>query len=205
MARAAGEVENQPRIDRAEAQLAALGTLAGTRNLVEDPPHFARREVARERQAGDLSEPFGAVGLACCRVCFCGERVDDRLHAGILPDDGVGDGLASLRIPDHGRLALVGDANARDSLAAEPGLAERLAQQRLGRLPDLGRIVPDPAGLLEDLPVLALRIRNLARLAIEHDHAGARGALINSDDVVCGVLRCHIASLPAPRGLCGAG
>ena len=54
-----------------------------------------------------------------------------RVGARVLPDDRVVDRLAGLAVPDHGRLALVGDADRRD--VARLGVGARPARRRSPR------------------------------------------------------------------------
>ena len=76
--------------------------------------------------------------------------------APVLPDNGVVDGLAGAPVPDHGRLALVGDADRGDVPGSEARLGQRLARDlELGR-PNLLRVMLDPPGLGEDLAKLLL-------------------------------------------------
>src|SRR5207247_4366049 len=82
------------------------------------------------------------------------QLVADLVGAGVLPDDRVVDGLPVGAVPDHGRLTLVGhpdrgDVRRRDLV--EPGLDDLLRA-----LPDLVRVVLDPARLRVDLLVLLL-------------------------------------------------
>ena len=66
--------------------------------------------------------------------------------AAVLPDDGVVDRLAGRAVPDHGGLALVGDADAGDIARPRrrPWPAPRARSRP--RRPDLLRVVLDPAG-----------------------------------------------------------
>ena len=83
-----------------------------------------------------------------------GDGVGD---AGVLPDDGVADGLAGVAVPDHGGFALVGDADGGEIAGAEVLGLHRFADDLLRAAPDLGGIVLDPAGPGINLRVLPLR------------------------------------------------
>src|SRR5690606_23916200 len=172
---AAREVPEHPRVGRAEGELATLGALAGALDVVEDPGDLGGGEVGRERQPGLLGEaPDAALG---------GERVHGILRAGVLPDDRVVDGLARRAIPhDHG-LALVGDADRGHLVTRDAGIREGHADHVPGGLPDLGGVVLDPAGPREMLPMLALARTDDAAAVVEDDRAGARGSLVDRDDV----------------------
>ena len=69
------------------------------------------------------------------------------------------------------------------SRAREAGLRQRLARGRELALPDLARVVLDPAGLRVDLAELALRHRDDAAVAVEDDAARAGGALVEGEEV----------------------
>ena len=99
----ARQVPGQPAVDRARRQLAGLGARARARQLVEQPRELGAREVRRERQARLRAE---AVDRA--------ERRDPLGAARVLPHDRVGERAPALALPQHDRLALVGDADRRD-------------------------------------------------------------------------------------------
>ena len=54
-------------------------------------------------------------------------------------------GVARRAVPRHDRLALVGDADRRHGRGAD--LLDDVVQRRPHRVPDLGRVVLDPARL----------------------------------------------------------
>src|SRR3712207_9588282 len=74
-----------------------------------------------------------------------GQAIDDRLGAGVLPDDRVVDGLARVPVPHHRRLALVRDADGHDVVAGDVGLWQRQADDLAGVSPDLLPVVLPPA------------------------------------------------------------
>ena len=63
----------------------------------------------------------------------------DLVGTGVLPDDGVPVRLAGDRIPDHRRLALVGDTEACKISGRKTSGREGLVDNLLGTLPDLER------------------------------------------------------------------
>src|SRR6267378_38979 len=75
----------------------------------------------------------------------------------VLPDDRVVDRLASLPVPEDGRLTLIGDADARQIFQGNILLLKRFARHSALRLEDFLRVVLDPAGLRIDLADFALR------------------------------------------------
>src|SRR5690606_7710841 len=102
---------------------------------------------------------------------------------GVLPDDRAVDRLAGRAIPYDRRLALVGDADRRDVVAGDAGVGEGDPDDGAGVAPDLVRVVLDPAGLREVLAVLPLAGADDAAAVVEDDRAGARGSLVDGDDV----------------------
>jgi hypothetical protein len=173
---AAGQVPEDPGVGRAEDQVAGLGLLARTLDVLEDPDDLGAREVGREREADDR--------LEAVRSLVAREAVDDRLRAGVLPHDRVVDGLAGGLVPDDRGLALVGDADRGDVVAGQVGAGERLADDLADVVPDLDRVVLDPARAGEDLLVLLLAGGDDRALLVEDDRAGRRRPLVDRDDVV---------------------
>src|SRR5690606_7159000 len=102
--------------------------------------------------------------------------------AAVLPDQRPVQGLAGLRVPgDHG-LALVGDADRVEPAALDAGVGERLAGDPPRHLPDLGRVVLDPAGAREVLLELRVGAPGEAAVGVE-DEAGAAGRpLVDGED-----------------------
>ena len=66
--------------------------------------------------------------------------------------------LAGRAIPQHGGLALVGDADRGKVARRQVRAAQRVGNHRACVVQDFQRIVFDPARLRVDLPVLALRL-----------------------------------------------
>ena len=100
---AAGQIPDAPRVDVAEGQVSGIRRGACAIDVVEHPFDLRAREIGRQGQACLRAETI----LPALR----GERVHDVLCSGVLPDQRVIDRLAGSPVPDHGRLALVGDAN----------------------------------------------------------------------------------------------
>src|SRR3546814_16613528 len=95
-------------VDGAEGELAALGTLARVRHGVEQPGDLGAGEVGVEQQAGALPhQVFGTLGT---------QLLAESGGAAVLPDDRLVDGRTGLAVPDHRRLALVGDADGGDQI-----------------------------------------------------------------------------------------
>src|SRR5207253_496916 len=133
------ELPDEPGIDRAEGELAALGARARAGNLVEDPRDLGAAEIRIDHEPGLLLyERFGAV--------FFQLRASLR-GAPVLPDDGVVDRLAALAVPEERGLALVGDADRHQILQGEVFFPQRLARHVALRPEQIQRIVLDPARL----------------------------------------------------------
>ena len=126
-----------------------------------------------------LLEPVGAAVRR--------QLVDDGLGAGVLPDDRVVDGLPVVlsQTTAVSRWLVMPTAamSCRVRLALDRARADDLA----GVVPDLRRVVLDPAGLREDLLVLHLAGRDDAAGVVEDDRAGAGGALVDGEDVLAHV------------------
>ena len=174
---AAGEVPDQPGVHVPEDQVAGLGLLAGAVDVVEDPADLRPREIGRQRQPGLGAEAIlAAVGR---------QLVDERVGAGVLPDERVVDRLAGVAVPHQRGLALIGDPQAGDVVGRGVRCLQGLVEHFLGAGPDLLGIVLDPARLRKDLLVLLLGDGDDPAFVIEDHRPGARRALIQR----CCVLR----------------
>ena len=168
---AAGQIPNDPGIDRAEKRLALRRPFARAGDFVEKPGELERGKIGRERQsrlcADQIAQPLRR------------DPVDGGLRARIHPDDRVMKRRAGRRIPQDRRLALIGDADGREVAGRDLGLGQRRRDHGLRIAPNLGGVMFDPAGAGIDLPVLALRLSDdpAADCRI-NDEAGARRALI---------------------------
>src|SRR4051812_45526105 len=109
--------------------------------VLREPGELGPGEVGVETQAGQLGDARLVAGLA--------QPVTDVGGAPVLPDDRAAGGGKGLAVPQHRRLALVRDADGRRWL--DIGDGERLPARRQRCLPDLLRLVLDPARLREVL------------------------------------------------------
>ena len=162
--RAAGQPPQQEAVDRPESQLAALGPGAGSWHMVEHPGDLGRREIRVQNQARRRCHH----GL---RAVLLQPRAEFRRSA-VLPDDRAMDWLAGRAVPDHRRLALVGDADSGDPRRIDAACSDRLADGRQHALPDLLRIMLDPARLRVMLAQLMLRRGDRPAFGIEQDRTG---------------------------------
>ena len=140
---AAGQVPGEPGVDGAEGELAAPGALARAGDRVEEPGELGSREVGVEHEPGPVPESGLVAGLP--------ERVTSGRGSSVLPDDRVGHGAAGRPVPEHGRLALVGDADRGHVRGAEPRLGEGEGGHVALGGEDLLRVVLHPARLREEL------------------------------------------------------
>ena len=92
------------------------------------------------------------------------------------------DRLAGPSIPDHRRLALVGDADGRDVACLQPGARERGTGYLKLTGPDLTRVVLDPSSLGEDLLEFLLCAAADGAAVIKNDGSRTRRALVQCED-----------------------
>src|SRR2546430_15196089 len=147
---AAGELPDEPGVDRAADELAGLGTLLRTSDLIEDPTDLGPGEVRVDHQAGALAHQLlvtvGAQSLADGRACPA------------LPDDGGIDRTARRTLPHDGRLALVCNADRGDLGRTETRTREGFAPARDGSREDLLGIVLDLNRSRVDMPDLEVGV-----------------------------------------------
>ena len=172
----AGEVPDQPGVGVSEDRVAALCRRAHAVHVVEDPLDLAAGEVGGRWQAR-LATDHLAVALPL-------QRAGDPVGARVLPDDRVVVRPAGAPVPDHRRLALVGDAQRGEVADGAAVPVHRGLDHRRGAFPDLDRVVLDPAGTRQDLFVLELVLAHLVAAVIEDHEAGAGGALVDGADEI---------------------
>ena len=98
----AGQSPQQKAVDGTERELPALRPLPYSGDIFQNPANLGGRKIGINQQTGLAVDP-GFEAFA-----FQGLAIGGR--SPILPDNGVVDGLSGFAIPDHGGLALVGDA-----------------------------------------------------------------------------------------------
>ncbi|OPZ05782.1 MAG: hypothetical protein BWZ09_00882 [Alphaproteobacteria bacterium ADurb.BinA305] len=185
---AAAQMPQQPAVDGAEGELAALGAHARIGDVVEQPGELGGGEIGIELQPGArahvLCAARGAQALALDR------------GAAVLPDDRGGEGATTGALPQHGGLALVGDADRRHLACGHAGIGERLASAvELGTQDVLG-IVLDPVGRREVLRECLLGEAAHAAIGVEHDRARAGGALVEGEQVGHGDSARGLTAIP---------
>jgi hypothetical protein len=171
---AAGELPQQPAVDRAEGQLAALGLRARAGHVVEQPAQLGAGEVGVDHQAGLLADGVGHALLAQLRA--------QRLGAAVLPDDGVVHGWPVLRFHTTVVSRWLVMPIACDVRGLQPAFASasRAVASWLPRSP-AGRARPSRAA--DRSAELALRDGDDAAFAVEHDAARTGGALVEGEQV----------------------
>ena len=178
---AARQPPQQEALDRARGQRALVGGGAAARHVLQDPGDLGAGEIGIEQQAGLVRHHLLVPGLL--------QVTAEPGGTAVLPDDGVVHRLAGRAIPHHGRLALVGDADAGQVRRLEPRLGERAAADLDSGAPDLLRIVLDPARLGKDLGQFLLRRSDGPAGGVEHDGPRAGRALVDGEDVLGGHVR----------------
>ena len=171
---AAGQVADQICVDGAGGQLTAVGFSAGALGVVQQPGIFSGREVGVQDQAGPLGEPAAAVAVPLAEG-GC---------PAVLPDDGGADRGALGAVPDQGRLALVGQADGGESARVQMGIDERAGDRHADGGEQSRRVVLDPAGLGIARRDLDLGLADRPQAAVVDDGPGARGALVDGEEVV---------------------
>ena len=136
------------RIHCAEQHIAGFGVFLRAGRVIEQPAQFEAGKIGRQRQAG--------LGAQAILSAVLGEFADEVVGARVHPDQRIVKRLACAAIPDDGRLALVGDADADEIGGAQTLLRQGAANDRLGVAPDLRRIVFDPSRPGSDLFVFLL-------------------------------------------------
>ena len=176
-----GEVPQHPGVHGAHHQVTGLGAFPGALDVVEDPLDLRPGEVGGQRQPDELLVPVGSLLAA--------EFLDDLLGAGVLPDDGVVDGLTGFLVPHEGGLALVGDTDRDQIVLVQLRLRESLGDDLTDVAPDLDGIVLHPPGAGKNLLVFFLSDGDDAPFVVEDDRARRSGSLVDGE-YVCGV--CHV-------------
>ena len=184
----AGEVPQQPRVDRPEEQVAPLRPGLTGRCVVEYPPDLGRGEVRVDAQAGLLPD-MGPHPLAL-------QRIADGGRPAALPHDRIGDRLPRIPVPDQRRLTLVRNAYRLDLPWGHSRLPQHLINDVQARVEYLPRGVLDPAGrrvYLGDLP--ADPSQDCAE-TVQEQRRRPRCALIDSEDMAGLCHRLSPSSLP---------
>ncbi len=120
---------SRKRVDRAEGEFAALGARARASDVVEEPGDFRGREIGI-----DAASPVARASTALARPSAFSSRAQLAPCAGPARRSRCAIGLPRRALPHQRRLALVGDADRRESRASHAGALERLARGRRASL-----------------------------------------------------------------------
>ena len=173
----AGQVPDQPGVDRPEQQIAGGGRGASLgAAVIEDPGQLERRGIGRDGQAGQCAEAVGAERIAG------GQPLARAGRPRVLPDDRVVDRPPGPARPDDGRLALVADPDRGQRARIGARVTQRDPDAGPHALEDLLGIVLDPAGSRGDLGVLQLVAGDRPPGPVEQDAAAARRPLVDGGD-----------------------
>ena len=167
---AAGQAPDQPAIDGAEGQLAALGTRPRARHVVQNPAHLGCGKIRVEDEAGLCGDRFPSTTLL--------QKFTQRSCAPVLPDDCGMNRLARCALPHNDGLALVGDADGGD--LPRPGDHARKDFRGAAHLArkNFRWIVLHPACLRIELLELLLRHGGNGAGLVEENRPRARRSLV---------------------------
>src|SRR5712664_3349582 len=155
-----GKLVHKPAVDGAEAQVTALGTRAGLRDVLQEPGELGARKVRIEHQTGDCPYVrFESLAL---------ERGTPIRGSPVLPDDRPVDGFAAVPQPQSSCLPLIGDTDRGNGVRLNSGISERSVDAIERRAPDFVQVVLHPAWLGEILSELAVRRAENTQLGIDH-------------------------------------
>src|SRR2546428_1072419 len=183
-----GQLPDEPGIDGPADELAGLGASLRTLNLVEDPADLRAGEIRVDHETGAVAEePFESLRA---------KTLADRGARAALPNDRRMDRAAAAALPDDRRFALVGDADRREVLGADPGGPERFASDRHRGGEDLFGVVFNVPRRRIELPDLAIGGTANGPVDVEHDRARAGRPLIEREDRLHSVLKRRIGSTP---------
>ena len=162
------ELVDEPGVDRPERR--ALGVDA----VVDQPLDLRAGEVGVEHEPRALAKQ-----LLPALVLQLGASVG---RAPVLPHDRGSERLAAASIPGDDGLALVRDADRGEVGCADARIVDRLLGDGQRHVPDLVRVVLDPARPREVLLELAVGAAGDLAVAGEDHAVGAGGALVDCED-----------------------
>ena len=166
----AREAPQQKAIHRAESKRTAFRRRPRARDIIQHPGELCRGEIGIGQQAGAFRQqrlmPLGAEFCAGIR------------GAAVLPDNGAMQAAPRSAIPKQRGFALIGNADAGDIGCAAACFLQSLTQACNGALPDILRLMLNPARGGEMLRQFHLRGRAWRQIRPEGDGARRGRALI---------------------------
>ncbi|CAB4346744.1 unannotated protein [freshwater metagenome] len=187
----AGQVESQPRINRAEDGGTSRDAGREAVNVGQQPFDLRRREIRVEHEAGALAHerlnPFAAKFVAALG------------RAAVLPDERAVERLAGRRVPNADRLTLVADPDCSQAARRDTCCLQRLKRHGAGNAPDLSSVVLNPAGLGKMLLKLAVGAAEQLHLGVEDEAGRAGRSLIDREDHRANLFRSRRESQTATK------
>ena len=166
----AGQLEDQPCVDRSEHR----ARLPQPVHVVQQPLDLCAGEIRIEHQPRPLAHQRLVTLIPQLGAASRG--------ASVLPHDCPVKRLPGLTVPHAHGLALVGDAERLELTRLDACIVERLTRHRARDLPDLARIVLDPARAGEVLLELPVGAPDQLRLLVEREAGRAGRALVDRED-----------------------
>src|SRR3954447_2394650 len=170
----AGQLPDQPAVDRSEDDFTVLRALAQAGCRIEQPRDLRTREVSGQRQP--------AARLEAVLPTLARELADDAIGAHVLPVNGVVNRLAGVTFPQHGGLTLVGDAERLQIARLQLSVLECTIDHTQHVVPDLLGVMFHPPRARKDVMVLDLLDGDDARPAVEDEAPRGGGPLIDAGD-----------------------
>src|SRR5208283_985813 len=138
-----GQLPNKPGIDGAEYELTSVRLFPRAWNVFKDPANLRPRKVRVDHEPGLFLDKRDKT--------ICAHLIADRSGASVLPDNRVEDRVARVAIPNHGRFALVCDADCCNIFVANGRAADGFGSDANLACPNLVCVMFHPAWLWEDL------------------------------------------------------
>ena len=190
---AACQLPQEPRIHRAEGELAPFRPLARAWNRIQQPGYLRCGKIGVEQKPRARRDHGFVTRLPQGLTPLC--------SAPVLPDDGPMDRGSCGPIPHHHGFALIGDADCGDVEGRGSGLIQRGPGRSQGGAPQVLGLVFDPSRSWKVLIEGLLADSQDRAMGIEHQRSGGRGALVESED-----KSGHPGSIPIARfsgpGIC---
>ena len=165
------QVPQQPAVDGAKSQFAALGSLPRPGDIIQQPGNFAGGKIGIQQQPCLATDHSFTALLDKLAADVC--------SAAILPDNGIVYRLAGVAIPDHCGFPLVGNTYGGNLVGIYAGICDCLPSGIQTGLPDIHGVVFNPAGVGEVLLKFTLGLFNNGKIAIKEDGPRRGGSLVH--------------------------